>query len=453
MYKIFNEDCLIGMKKIADGSVDLILDDLPFGTTDCPFDRKIPLQDMWAEFLRVTKENAAIVLFSQMPFGAELITSNPTMFRYEIIYNKATPVGFLNAKRMPLRAHENILVFYRKLPTYNPQFTAGKPYKKLSAGIMTGNYMNKQRESKISNGRRYPVDIIKAAQPICTSEEVYHPQQKPQALLEYLIRPYTNSGDVVLDATMGSGSTGVAAINTGRRFIGFETEQKFFDVARERLESATAAKEKIFARLQDGDLKIFDKPTAELIPYENNPRNNDKAVDAVAKSIGAFGFKIPIVIDSAGVIICGHTRFKAALKLGLKSVPVIIADDLTADEIKAFKLVDNKTAEYASWAVDDLNAELAALSNFNMQDFGFDVSAVKGVDVSHYEFNEYFALPTETADERKEFQMTFLLHKKQAALIHDAINQVGKPAETFGNTSEAGNKIYEIIRQWSELRK
>lgn len=200
-------------------------------------------------------------------------------------------------------------------------------------------------------------------------------------------------------------------------------------------------------------MKIFDKPTGELIPYENNPRHNDNAVDAVSKSIAEFGFKIPIVIDSAGVIICGHTRHKAALKLGLKSVPVIIADDLTADEIKTFRLVDNKTTEYASWAVDDLNAELAALSNFNMQDFGFDVSAVKGVDVSHYEFNEYFALPNEPADERKEFQMTFLLHKRQSALIREAMNQVGEPAETFGNTSAAGNKIYEIIRQWSERRK
>lgn len=130
MYEIYNEDCLQGMKRIADGTVDCILTDLPYGITDCAFDVRIPFEPMWEQFKRVTKRNAAIVLFSQMPFGAELIMSNRKMFRYEWIWRKPMGAGFLNAKKMPLRAHENILVFYRRLPTYNPQMSQGKPFNK-----------------------------------------------------------------------------------------------------------------------------------------------------------------------------------------------------------------------------------------------------------------------------------------------------------------------------------
>lgn len=247
--KIFNEDCLEGMKKIPDGSVDTIICDPPFGITDCDFDKPLPPPLMWEQFLRVTKLNAAIVLFSQMPFGSDLIQSNRKMFRYEWIYRKNLGVGFLNAKKMPLKVHENILVFYRKLPTYNPQFTQGKPYvknypsrslnyKATANGTLDPNFYH------VNDGRRYPVDVLKYKIPYAGGDgDKSHPQQKPVDLLEYLIRTYTNEGEVVLDATIGSGSTCVAAVNTGRKFIGFETDKKFFEIAQKRIDEAFAKKE------------------------------------------------------------------------------------------------------------------------------------------------------------------------------------------------------------------
>ncbi len=234
-------DCLELMKKIPDGSVDMILDDLPYGTTDCAFDKRLPFEPMWAEFKRVTKHNAAIVLFSQMPFGAELIMSNRKMFRYEWIWGKSLGVGFLNAKKMPLRCHENILVFYRALPTYNPQFTKGKPYYKSKPPTNTLNYGKRDGVSTRNDGEHYcPRDVIYSKSLMGTG--IVHPQQKPVGLLEYLIKTYTNAGETVLDATMGSGSTGVACVNTGRNFIGIELEEKFYQIAQDRIAKAQALK-------------------------------------------------------------------------------------------------------------------------------------------------------------------------------------------------------------------
>ena len=251
MYQLFNEDCLEGMKRIDAGSVDAIITDLPYGITSCPFDVRIPFEPMWEQFKRVTKRNAAIVLFSQMPFGAELIMSNRKMFRYEIIWEKSLAVGFLNAKKMPLRCHENILVFYQQLPTYNPQFRKGKPYV-ADVNTTTINYGKSNRPVTISDGRRYPRDVVKFYQVgNFNHTDNYHAQQKPTDLLEYLIKTYTNEGELVLDATMGSGSTGVAAVNTGRRFIGFETEQNFYDIARQRLAKAAAQREQSLFKLGD----------------------------------------------------------------------------------------------------------------------------------------------------------------------------------------------------------
>lgn len=451
-YEIFNEDCLTGLKRIPNGSVDMILDDLPFGTTALSVDKPLPLETMWEEFLRVTKYNAAIVLFSQMPFGAELIQSAKDIYRHEWIYEKTLPTGHLNANKMPLRIHENILIFYRALPKYNPQFTQGKPYQR-NHKIGSLNYSTQTKTALVSDGRRYPVDVIKARQPICEGEQLCHPQQKPVPLLEYLIKTYTDAGETVLDATMGSGSTGVAAVNTGRKFIGFELDREYFTIARGRISEAEHQREELLARLKSIDMKIVEKPTSELLPYENNPRINDAAVEPVAKSISEFGFKVPIVIDSSGGIICGHTRFKAAQLLGLETVTCVIADDLTDDQIKAFRIVDNKTSEIATWKVDDLNAELAALSEFDMKSFGFDISAIEGVDISPDKFSEEFSLPSETNSERQEFQIQAIFHKKQAKLIRQAMNSIGEPKETFGNTNQAGNMIYEIVRQWTEMRK
>ena len=200
-------------------------------------------------------------------------------------------------------------------------------------------------------------------------------------------------------------------------------------------------------------MKIVERETAELIPYENNPRINDNAVEAVAKSISEFGFKVPIVIDSANVIVCGHTRLKAAQILGLEKVPCVIADDLSAEEIKAFRLVDNKTSELASWAVDDLNKELASLSNCRMESYGFDMSAIEGVDISPDNFSEDFSLSVDKTEERKEFTITFILHKKQSALVTRAMQEIIEGlSDDELKPKRGGDLIFEIIRQWLETK-
>lgn len=451
-YEIYNENCLTGMKKIADGSVDAIICDLPFGTTDLPQDKKIPVTDMWKEFLRVTKKNAAIVLFSQMPFGAELISSNPSMFRYEFIYQKVLPTGFLNANKMPMRAHENILVFYRHLPTYNIQWGWSSPYKAKTGSQPTSNYRRQERKPRDSDGRRYPVDVLKFNQPISNAEKSWHPQQKPIDLLEYLIKTYTNDGELVLDATMGSGSTGIACMNTGRRFIGFELDAHYFDVAQIRMKEAAERWERAINLMSKSKTDIVEKATGELIPYENNARDNDGAVDAVAKSIAEFGFQVPIIIDSGNVIVAGHTRLKAAQKLGLEKVPCLIADDLTAEEIKAFRLIENKTNELADWDNQALNVELSELTDFNMQEFGFDVSKLQSVEISGAELSAENHASTAQGVPKADYELTVLLHKEQAKLIREAMKAVGEP-KGVGHAQKAGNAIYEIIRQWTEIKK
>ena len=225
-------DCLELMKEIPDKSIDLILCDLPYGTTRNKWDSVIPLNKLWEQYERVTKDNGAIVLFSQMPFSAELVHSNLKLFKYEWIWEKDNGTGFLNAKKMPLKIHENILVFYRKLPLYNPQMRTGfKPYKCKQGRHSTNYGAYEQGHITESNGERYPIDIIKFKK-----DSGLHPTQKPVALLEYLIKTYTNEGDVVLDNCMGSGSTGVACINTNRNFIGYELDEHYFQIAKERLE-------------------------------------------------------------------------------------------------------------------------------------------------------------------------------------------------------------------------
>lgn len=227
-------DCLELMKEIPDESIDMILCDLPYGTTRNKWDSIIPLDKLWEQYERIIKDNGAIVLFSQMPFTAELVHSNLKMFKYEWVWEKDNGTGFLNAKKMPLKIHENILVFYKNLPTYNPQMRTGfKPYKCIQ-GRHSSNYgAYDGGQVTESNGERYPIDIVKFKK-----ESGHHPTQKPVALLEYLIRTYTNEGEVVLDNCMGSGSTGVACVNTNRHYIGFELDEKYFDIACQRLDEA-----------------------------------------------------------------------------------------------------------------------------------------------------------------------------------------------------------------------
>lgn len=193
--KLLHGDCLDLMKDIPEKSIDMILCDLPYGTTACKWDNVIPFEPLWEQYTRVIKDNGAIVLFSQLPFGAKLINSQPKLFRYEWIWNKVAAAGFLNAKKMPLRSHENILVFYKKLPTYNPQMRTGfKPYKAKGGSTTSSVYNFKHKKAIQGSSERYPVDILEfnsMAKETNTLNRL-HPTQKPVALLEYMVNTYTN---------------------------------------------------------------------------------------------------------------------------------------------------------------------------------------------------------------------------------------------------------------------
>ena len=224
------------MKNIPDKSVDMILCDLPYGTTRNKWDSIIPINKLWEAYERIIKENGAIVLFAQTPFDKALGASNLKMLKYEWIWKKENGTGFLNAKKMPLKNHENILVFYKKPPTYNPQMRTGfKPYKcKQGHGSSNWNYdENFGGHITESNGERYPIDVIKFNR----DKDKLHRTQKPVPLLEYLIKTYTNENELVLDNCMGSGSTGVACINTNRNFIGMELDENYFAIAKNRIEN------------------------------------------------------------------------------------------------------------------------------------------------------------------------------------------------------------------------
>ena len=231
-------DCLEKMKNIPDGSVSLVLCDLPYGTTARnEWDKKISLDALWEQWLRILKPNGVVALWSQMPFTAELVMSNPKLFRYEWVIEKTKGTGFLNAKKMPLKTHENVLIFYRQLPTYNPQMTHGHPRKVSTAAHKrnskkTTDYGEHELTTYDSTDR-YPRDVLKFKWD--TQKSKIHPTQKPVLANEYFIKTYTNEGDVVLDCCMGSGSCGVAAINTGREFIGIEMNEDYFNQAKERL--------------------------------------------------------------------------------------------------------------------------------------------------------------------------------------------------------------------------
>lgn len=232
-YTLYKGDCLEEMKKIEDGSVDMILCDLPYGTTRNKWDSIIPLPELWTHYRRIC--HGAIVLTAQTPFDKVLGASNLDMLRYEWIWEKPKATGHLNAKRAPMKAHENILVFYDSLPTYNPQKTAGEPYKGSGGASKNDNYGGFEaiREGS-SDGSRYPRSVQKFQHEV----KPLHPTAKPIILMEYLIRTYTNEGAVVLDNCMGSGSTGVACANTSRKFIGIERDDTYFDIAKSRIEQA-----------------------------------------------------------------------------------------------------------------------------------------------------------------------------------------------------------------------
>lgn len=224
-------DCLELMKEIPDKSIDMILCDLPYGTTKNKWDTTINLELLWNEYKRIIKRRGCIALFAQTPFDKVLGASNLQMLKYEWIWEKASATGFLNSKKMPLKKHENILIFYNKLPTYNPQGLIYNPKIQKRGGSSFGTNYGKAETSNYAEFENYPTDILRYKY----DKDKLHPTQKPVALCEYLIRTYTNEGDLVLDNCMGSGSTGVACVNTNRHYIGFELDKDYYNIACKRL--------------------------------------------------------------------------------------------------------------------------------------------------------------------------------------------------------------------------
>lgn len=225
------------LPQLEASSVDLVVADLPYGQTHNKWDSCVPLDRLWPELLRVAKENAAVVLFAQGMFTVALMESQPRLWRYNLVWNKHTPTGFLNAKRMPLRVHEDICVFYRKLPTYNPQKTSGHVRKQATrgAGTTTTNYGRAEAPSVYDSTERYPTSILEFSPDRKGEFARVHPTQKPVELLRWLVRTYSNPGDVVLDCCMGSGTAGEAALLEGRRFVGIELDSTYFSVAEKRI--------------------------------------------------------------------------------------------------------------------------------------------------------------------------------------------------------------------------
>ena len=230
---IYNEDCLVGMQRIPDKSIDMILCDLPYGTTRNSWDSVLPFNKLWEQYERIIKDNGTIVLTAQTPFDKALGTSKPEWLRYEWIWEKANATGHLNANRMPLKSHENILVFYKELPVYNPQFTYGKPYK-ATYSTHSSNY-GKQKDNieTVNDGYRFPRSVLFFK----NEKDNFHPTQKPVELFEYLIKTYTNEGGLVLDNCMGSGTTAIACINTNRNYIGFEIDEEYYRKTMDRINS------------------------------------------------------------------------------------------------------------------------------------------------------------------------------------------------------------------------
>lgn len=235
------------MKEIEDNSIDMILTDLPYGVLNpsnnsAKWDVPIDIDQLWKEYIRITKPNSAIVLFGQGMFTADLMKSNPEMWRYNLIWEKDRPTGFLNANRMPLRSHEDIMVFYRKLPVYNPQMIPCKPSERChprGKGIHkeTNRIYGKHNPDVVSDeypNMKFPRSILSIPREHeCKGND--HPTQKPVALCEWLIKTYSNEGDTVLDSCMGSGTTGVACLNTNRKFIGIEKKEDYYRLAEKRL--------------------------------------------------------------------------------------------------------------------------------------------------------------------------------------------------------------------------
>lgn len=247
---LIHGDCLAEMRRLPDKSVDMVLCDLPYevlnkSNKNAQWDRLLPFDKLWEQYERVIKDDGAIVLFAQGMFTAQLMMSNPKLWRYNLVWDKVLTSGFLNAKRMPLRSHEDICVFYKELPTYNPQMQEGKPlhskgssYKEKELTNNCYGSLGVTDDERKGSTDKYPTSIVRFQKP--HPSIAVHPTQKPVALLEYLIKTYSNEGDTILDNTMGSGSTMVACVNTKRNGIGIELDDNYFKIAQERVKEARA---------------------------------------------------------------------------------------------------------------------------------------------------------------------------------------------------------------------
>ena len=244
-HSLIHSDCLEAMASIPDGSVDAILCDLPYGTTACKWDTVIPFEPLWAHYKRIIKPNGAIVLFGSQPFTSALLMSNPKMFKYEWIWKKNAGSNFAQTKYQPMKEHENILVFGLNTPKYNLQMQerAESGKRMIKAGVKSkasiGNDVYSGANRGYDNSKQNSELRVPSSVQNFNRERGLHPTQKPVALLEYLIRTYTNEGETVLDNTMGSGSTGVACVNTNRNFIGIEKNKEYFEIACNRIDLAT----------------------------------------------------------------------------------------------------------------------------------------------------------------------------------------------------------------------
>jgi site-specific DNA-methyltransferase (adenine-specific) len=239
--KIYNEDCIEGMKLIDDKSIDMILCDLPYGTTACSWDIIIPFDKLWEQYKRIIKNNGAIILTASQPFTTDLINSNRDWFKYEWIWNKVAPANFNNAKYQPMKIHENILIFGKDKIKYNPIKEKAKienirpiDNKEHKANHYGGVHYN----NKCDIYNRFPKSIIKINKrnAECNPLNIIHPTQKPVALFEYLIRTYSNENDIILDNCMGSGTTAIACLNLNRKYIGFELDKQYYDLSIKRID-------------------------------------------------------------------------------------------------------------------------------------------------------------------------------------------------------------------------
>lgn len=232
--RFYNEDCFDAMREIPDGVIDMVLCDLPYGTTQNKWDSVLPLDKLWEEYWRICKSDAAIVLTAQTPFDKILGVSQIQFLKYEWIWEKTEASGHLNAKKQPMKAHENILVFYKEQCFYDPQMDAGKPYiaKQISANE-SSNYGNQVAVTTVNNGERYPRSVKLISKDFKNNK--IHPTQKPVALFEYLIKTYTNESKLILDNTAGSGTTAIAAMNTKRKWVCIEKDKEYYNKAIERI--------------------------------------------------------------------------------------------------------------------------------------------------------------------------------------------------------------------------